>query len=110
MRNGPARAVNLAIETGDIKRGSGIYSGTSYNMPVTNFNKALEMAIEAAGVERFGFHHTRHYFISHCVMAGIDYMTIAKWVGHQDGGILIGKVYGHLNNAHTAEQARKVRL
>ena len=39
-------------------------------------------------------------------MSGIDFMTIAKWVGHQDGGVLIGKVYGHLSN----EQAQRVNF
>jgi hypothetical protein len=29
-------------------------------------------------------------------MSGIDFMTIAAWLGHKDGGTLIGKVYGHL--------------
>jgi site-specific recombinase XerD len=48
----------------------------------------------------------RHFFISMCVMSGIDFMTIAKWVGHQDGGVLIGKVYGHLSN----EQAQRVNF
>jgi len=42
-------------------------------------------------------------------MAGIDYMTIARWVGHKDGGVLIGKIYGHLNNAHMKKQAAKLR-
>ncbi len=41
-------------------------------------------------------------------MAGIDYMTIARWVGHKDGGILIGKVYGHLANEHTQKMAQKL--
>jgi len=31
-------------------------------------------------------------------------------VGHQDGGILIGKVYGHLAADHKRRQARKVRF
>ena len=43
-------------------------------------------------------------------MSGIDYMTIARWVGHQDGGILIGKVYGHLSNEHAKRQATKVNF
>jgi len=43
-------------------------------------------------------------------MSGIDYMTIAEWVGHQDGGILIGKVYGHLAKSHKREQARRVNF
>ena len=80
------------------------------DVPVASFEAALDLAVKKSGVEHFGFHHTRHYFISHSVMAGIDYMTIAKWVGHKDGGVLIGKVYGHLNSAHTARQAQKLRL
>ncbi len=55
-----------------------------------------------------GFHHTRHYFISHCVMAGIDFMTIAIWVGHRDGGAMIGRIYGHLKPGHAASQAAKL--
>jgi hypothetical protein len=41
-------------------------------------------------------------------MSQIDYMTIARWVGHKDGGLLIGKVYGHLSNEHTRSQAAKL--
>jgi hypothetical protein len=37
-------------------------------------------------------------------------MTIAKWVGHRDGGILIGKVYGHLADTHTKAQAQRVNF
>jgi len=43
-------------------------------------------------------------------MSGIDYMTIAKWVGHRDGGILIGKVYGHPGDDHARAQAMRVNL
>jgi integrase len=56
----------------------------------------------------FGFHDCRHHFISYCVMSGIDFMTIAAWVGHKDGGILIGKVYGHLANEHRKMMAKRV--
>jgi hypothetical protein len=41
-------------------------------------------------------------------MSGLDYMTIAAWVGHKDGGVLIGRVYGHLADAHKREQAQRV--
>jgi integrase len=60
--------------------------------PVKNFRESLLLAREAATLPKFGFHDCRHFFISMCVMSGIDFMTIARWVGHQDGGILIGKV------------------
>jgi hypothetical protein len=41
-------------------------------------------------------------------MSGIDYLTIARWVGHRDGGILIGRVYGHLNDEHKRKQANRL--
>lgn len=84
-------------------------SGNS-DLPLVNFNKALRTACAQAKLPHFGFHDCRHYFISHCVMSGIDYMTIARWVGHQDGGVLIGKVYGHLSNEHARRQAGKLVL
>ena len=57
-----------------------------------------------------GFHDLRHHFISYAVMSGIDYMTIAAWVGHKDGGVLIGKVYGHLADAHKKAQAQRLNF
>jgi integrase len=76
--------------------------------PAKTFREALRLARTAAGLPTFGFHDCRHFFCSMCVMSGIDYMTIAKWVGHRDGGVLIGKVYGHLNDEHTKRAAAKL--
>ena len=53
-------------------------------------------------------HDLRHYFASRCIMAGIDYMTIARWLGHLDGGILVGKTYGHLADDHKREMAARL--
>ena len=41
-------------------------------------------------------------------MGGIDFMTTAKWVGHKDRGILVGKLYGHLSDEHSRKQAMKL--
>jgi hypothetical protein len=56
------------------------------DVPVQDLRKSRDAAIKAAKTEHFGFQHLRHYFISMCVMSGIDFMTIAEWVGHQDRG------------------------
>jgi integrase len=77
-------------------------------VPVLTLQNVFYGARKAAGFPDMRFHDFRHYFISECVMAGIEYMTIAKWVNHKDGGILIGKVYGHLNDAHRRIQADKI--
>jgi len=68
------------------------------------------MARKAARLEWVGFHDLRHYFCSMCVMAGIDFMTIATWLGHKDGGILVGKVYGHLLDEHRQKMAAKLTI
>lgn len=75
-----------------------------------SFRESLKLARKAAGLEWIGFHDLRHYFCSMCVMAGIDFMTIAAWLGHSDGGILVGKVYGHLLDEHRHNAARQVRF
>lgn len=75
---------------------------------VKNLQESLDRARQAAGVKEFCFHDLRHYFISNCVMAGVDYLTIARWVGHRDGGILIGRIYGHLNDCHAKTMAAKL--
>ena len=78
--------------------------------PTRSLKEALYKARALAGVDGFGYHDCRHYFISHAVMSGIDYMTIARWVGHKDGGVLIGRVYGHLNDEHAKRQAKRLKL
>jgi integrase len=82
----------------------------AHDLAAKSFVETMRLVRTAAGLRRFGFHDLRHYFISYCVMAGIDYMTIAKWVGHQDGGVLIGKVYGHLSNEHAQRQAQRLNF
>jgi len=67
-----------------------------------------EVAKTSPEAKVFTPHLLRHYFISWCVMSGLDFMTIARWVGHSDGGQLIGQVYGHLNAEHTQQAAKKL--
>jgi integrase len=80
------------------------------DLHVRTFKQSFHKVREAAGLGGIGFHDFRHFFISKCVMAGVDFMTIAEWAGHQDGGVLIGKVYGHLNDAHKKSTAERLRF
>jgi integrase len=77
---------------------------------VKSFRESLKIARKAAGLDWVGFHDLRHYFCSVCVMAGIDFMTIAAWLGHKDCGILVGKVYGHLLDEHRQKAAKLVHF
>jgi integrase len=90
-----------------------------------SLRQALRMVRAAVGLDRFmphrsaeergyqsragvGFHDMRHHFASMCVMSGIPFRQIADWLGHQDGGVLVGKVYGHLDPDFGQRAARKV--
>lgn len=75
-----------------------------------SFRESLKLARKEASLGWLGFHDLRHYFCSVCVMAGIDFMTIAAWLGHKDGGILVGKVYGHLLDEHRQKAAKQVNF
>lgn len=80
------------------------------DVPAKSFRESLDLVRERARLPNFGFHDCRHHFISMCVMSGVDFMTIAAWAGHKDGGVLIGKVYGHLANEHRRNMAQRVNF
>ena len=74
------------------------------------FRNSLRLVRAKAGLPWFGFHDLRHYFASMCVMNGLDFMTIAAWLGHKDGGMLVGKVYGHLLTEHRHQAAQRLQF
>lgn len=75
-----------------------------------NFRYALETARKSAGLEWVGFHDFRRHFVSQCVMSGIDFATIANWVGHSDGGALLARKYTFLHSQHVVNQAKKLQF
>jgi hypothetical protein len=40
----------------------------------------------------------------------VDVPTVAKWLGHSDGGALAMKTYGHVRLHHSVEAAKKVKF
>jgi len=85
-----------------------LFPGTRTAGSVGSVRKTFELVRAEAGLPKFGFHDCRHNFISCAVMSGVDILTVAQWVGHADGGVLIGKVYGHLSSEHRQRAAKKV--
>ena len=75
-----------------------------------SLRESFKLARLKAGLPHVGFHDFRHFFASQCVMAGIDFMTVAHWLGHSDGGVLVGKVYGHLADAHKRRMADGLKI
>jgi len=90
------------------KTSDSLFPSTRTDNPVTSFKTILRKIRTDLDFPFLTLHLLRHYFVSVCVMAGIDFLTIAKWVGHQDGGVLIGKTYGHLSREHTIRMAKKL--
>lgn len=76
--------------------------------PTKTFRDSFVIARKKAKLPWVGFHDLRHYFSSIAVMSGIDFKTIAEWLGHQDGGMLVGKVYGHLLPEHRKRMAERL--
>ena len=82
----------------------------SKDIPAKSLRESFNLARKQAGMEWVGFHDLRHYFASRAVMAGIDFKTIAEWLGHQDGGVLLCRVYSHLLDRHKRDMAAKLTL
>src|SRR5262249_21004147 len=75
---------------------------------VAEGQKAIDPAAEKVGTHRITHHHLRHLFTTRCIESNVDIPTVSRWLGHRDGGALLMRVYGHLRNEHSQEQARKV--
>lgn len=70
--------------------------------------KAIGNACKRAHLPPFYHHLLRHFFVSQAIEAGVDFKTIAAWVGHKDGGMLVAKTYGHLTDTHSFAMAQKM--
>jgi integrase len=75
---------------------------------IDNAKKAMASACETAKLPHFHHHSLRHFFCSNAIEAGIDFKTIAGWLGHKDGGLLVAKTYGHLRDEHSAMMAKRM--
>lgn len=73
---------------------------------IESAKKALIASCKRKGLPHFTHHCMRHYFVSNAIEKGIDFKTIAAWVGHKDGGLLVAKTYGHLRDSHSFEMAK----
>ena len=43
-------------------------------------------------------------------LSDAEIKTIAAWVGHKDGGLLVAKTYGHLRDTHSHEMAKRMTV
>jgi len=77
-------------------------------LKVRKFNRSLKNACKKLGLYHLTHHDLRHLFATRCIESGVDIPTVAKWLGHKDGGVLAMQTYGHLRDGHSANMAQKV--
>ena len=75
---------------------------------VRKFNRSLSNACVKLGLHHLTHHDLRHLFATRCIESGVDVPTVAKWLGHKDGGVLAMQTYGHLRDKHSENMAQKV--
>jgi integrase len=72
--------------------------------------KTIDAACMVTKVKRITHHDWRHLFATICIESDVDIPTISRWLGHNDGGILAMKTYGHLRKDHSQHSAKKVNF
>ncbi|MDE2100746.1 MAG: site-specific integrase [Patescibacteria group bacterium] len=97
--------IRLILE--DLREATG---GTADVLPQAECKRSLQTACRRAGVARLSHHSFRHHFATRCIESGVDLPTVARWLGHQDGGALLGKTYFHLIDEHSRKMAGRVEI
>ncbi len=77
-------------------------------IPILDAKNALDTACKINGLPHFTHHCLRHFFVSNAIEKNVDFKTIAAWIGHKDGGLLVAKTYGHLRDTHSFEMAKRI--
>lgn len=77
-------------------------------LKVTTCRYALKRACKVVGCAHLTPHDLRDVFATRCIESGVDIPTVAKWLGHSDGGALMMKTYAHLRDEHSQLMAKRI--
>jgi integrase len=72
--------------------------------------KSIARACRELEIKRLTHHDCRHYFATTCIQSGVDPATVARWLGHSDGGALVLRTYCHPDEEHGRAVATKVNF
>lgn len=75
---------------------------------MSNPRRALHSACRVLKLPMMRVHDLRHFFATWCIESGVDIPTVAKWLGHKDGGALAMKTYGHIRDTHSLAAVKKL--
>ena len=111
-KNGQPRDVPMIPECRalleDMRQSRGTEAPSTALLRVKECRGFLERACAKAGAPRIGHHGLRHLFATTAIESGIDIPTVAKIMGHKDGGALAMKVYGHLRDEHAQAAMQRI--
>lgn len=107
-KNSESRTVPMIQDLEELLKRLHMTGAAGRVVPLNECRYSLETACEAAGCQKITHHDLRHLFATRCIESGVDIPTVSRWLGHQDGGKLAMKTYGHLRDDHSAAMAQKV--
>ncbi len=79
-------------------------------LPQAACRRSLASACVAVGLPKLSHHDFRHLFATRCIQSGVDLPTVARWLGHSDGGALLARTYYHLVDEHSRRMAARVTV
>jgi integrase len=103
-----SRRVPVNSHLRDILEAIRIESRSPLLLRIHSPRRALKTACLALGIPPMRVHDLRHFFATWCIESGIDIPTVAKWLGHQDGGALCMRTYGHVRDDHSLASVKKL--
>ena len=69
---------------------------------------SLRAAAQAIGIPRVSHHDFRDLFATTALESGVDIPTVARWLGHKDGGALLLERYSKRRDDHARHSAARV--
>ena len=79
-------------------------------LEVIDPTKQMHFASDHLGIPRIKPKDLRDWFGTICVESGVNIPTVAKWMGHKDGGALLMRTYTHIRDEYSQELAKKVNF
>jgi integrase len=84
-------------------------SGKLFPFSERNVGRALDAALERAGIEHVRFHDLRHTYASILISLGCELTYISQQIGHKSPATTL-KVYAHLFDGHKRQEEAKVKM
>jgi integrase len=100
----------LATLIGQIKKHRALVLPHQSVLVCKRIDKAIRKACTLLKTPYLRHHDLRHYFATQAVQSGVDMPTIAKWLGHADGGVLAMKVYSNIIDQHSLLASKKLNF